>query len=184
ALSLALYQNQTLKLFKAEGLVSQYDETEGDFRVRVATSMREARDKVRAAFQQKIAALDEKMKKASDKLEDKKQKSWAGKIQTGISFVTTVLGALMGKRGLSKDTISKTGTALRRAGQISRDSDNVNRAEDSFEAIQQQRDVLQKQMEAETVDVDPAHIALETIDIRPRKSDIVVEKVALLWWPT
>ncbi len=183
AFGLSLYQNQTLTLFRTDTLTSKFGESEGDFRVRVAQSMREKRDKIRAGFEQKIAALQEKMKKAQGKVEDTKQKSWVGKLQAAISFGSTLLGALMSKRGITKDTISKTGTTLRRAGQISKDSDSAKAAEESYQSLEQQLEELKAQMEAQAPEIDPQSITLDKTEVRPRKSDIAVEKVALLWWP-
>lgn len=183
AFGLSLYQNQTLTLFKADSIISKFGETEGDFRVRLAHSLREKRDKIRAGFEQKIAALQEKMQKAQGKVEETKQKSWISKIQTAISFGSTLLGALMSKRGITKDTISKTGTTLRHAGQISKESSTVQAAEATYQTLEQQVEDLKSQMEAAAPDIDPQSITLDKTEVRPRKGDIAIEKVALLWWP-
>ena len=118
-------------------------------------------------------------------MEEKQQKAWIQKIQTAISFLVTIIGALFG-RGMTKGTISQTGTTLRRATQIGKDSQDVIKAEENVNIYQQQLQDLQDQMNLEisalNLNSDVNNLKIETTTIRPRKSDITVEKVALLWW--
>ncbi len=194
ALAASLYQNERYEIYKAKDvdITSKPAESEGDFRSRAALSMRELRDekikKLRDAYQDKIETLTEKMKKALAKAEEKKQKSFINKAQTFISFITTLLGAFMGRGRITQTTISQAGTSLKRAGKIGRDSQDTVRAQETYEELQQQLQELQRQMDQELsqmdLNVDPQSLILETISIPPRKADIAVEKVALLWWPT
>lgn len=186
-----LYQNQTLTIYQAVNgtMVSKVDESERDFRVRVAQELREQRDeavkKLREKYVPKINALKYKLQHAYDKTSQKQQKAWLQKIQTGISFLATVIGALLG-RGVTKGTITETGTTLRRATQISKNSQDVNQAEEQAKAYQQDLQELESQMNSEisalAAQQDAETINIENISVRPRKGDIVVEKVALAWW--
>ncbi len=191
SLALSLYQSQALKLYRATelALISNCRETEGEFRERAALLLHQKRDdlakKVQDKYADKINVLNEKMKKAQGTLENKQQKSLVSKAQTWISFGATVLGAFMGKGGITKGTISQTGSSLKRASKLTQESQDVARAEESYNDLQEQLQELQKQMAAETANIrpDPQNIALETVTISPRKSDIDIEKVALVWWP-
>jgi len=64
---------------------------------------------------------------------------------------------------------------------------DINRAEDTVEALQQQLNDLQAQFEEETKAlegrIDPLSEDLETIILKPRKTDINVQAVALVWMP-
>ena len=192
ALAATLYQNQTLTIYQATDLnmTSKGGESEVDFRIRVAHAMHEKRDdlvkKMRDKNSEKIASLTEKVKRAQEKSAQKQQKAWMQKIQTLISFITTFIGALFG-RGVTKGTISQTGTSIRRAGQISKDNQVATQAEENLKEYQQQLEDLKTQMNSEISaaisNVDAQSIKLETISVRPRKSDIAVERVALVWWP-
>ncbi|MCE5293159.1 MAG: hypothetical protein LLF94_00910, partial [Chlamydiales bacterium] len=192
-LATSLYQTRTLKIYKAlvANITSNPGETEGDFRARVAHTMRETRDdlskKVQAKYADKINTLNDKIKKAQIKVDDKQNKSFWTKVQTGISVGVTVLGALLGRGKISRTTVTQAGSSLKKAGQISKDSQDAQNAQDSVEGLQQQLATIQKQMDDElaktTLNMDPQSIALDTISISPRKSDISVEKVGLIWWP-
>lgn len=191
-LATSLYQNQTYSLYQTThpDMVSNANESERDFRVRVSQALRENRDelsaKLRAKYSAKINTLRDKVQRAETKSAKKQQKSFLQKIQTAISFIATLIGALFG-RGVTKGTITETGTSLRRATQISKDSQEVTLAEEELKAYQQQLQDLEAQMNAEIAAIasnDAEKIVLETVTVRPKKSDISVEKVALVWWAT
>lgn len=190
-LAAVLYQNQTFTIYQTANptIVSKADESEKDFRIRLSHELRERRDdlvkKLREKYSAKIAVLSDKVKRAQEKTAEKQQKAGLQKIQTAISFGSAVIGALFGRK-LTKGTISQTGTSLRRATQISKDSQEVTQAEEDVKTYQQQLQDLEKQMDSEIsalISSDDADtIKLDTISVRPRKSDISVERVSLVWW--
>lgn len=185
-----LYQSEALTLYQSSEpkLMSNVGESEGDFRVRVGMVLREKRDALKQTitnkYADKIAVLTDKLHKAEEKVTAKQQKSGWQKAETLISFGTTLLGAFLGK-GVTKGTISQAGTSLRRAGKIGADSQDVSRAEGDVQQVQQQLQDLQQQMQAEidkiSAPTDPASLTVQSTEVRPRKSDISVEKVALVW---
>ena len=65
---------------------------------------------------------------------------------------------------------------------------DVTRAGETVEAIQQQINELDAQFRAETDAllgrIDPAAERLETIELRPNKTNINVRLVALVWLPS
>ena len=188
-----LYQNQTYTIYNAPKLnmISKAGESEGDFRARAAQTMREKLDvlvkKVREKYSGKIAVLTNRLQRFQEKTSEKKQKAWLQKFQTFISFLTTILGAFMSGRKLTKGTISQAGTSLRRAGQVGKDSQDATQAESDFNLIRQQLMDLESEMNNEISSITSSgnidNIEIEKVSIRPRKSDISVEKVALVWWP-
>lgn len=190
-LAAELYQNQTYTLFQTTDpvMVSKPDESERDFLVRVSHELHERRDqmvkKLREKYSTKIAILSDKVKRAQDRTSKKQHTAGLQKIQTAISFISTLIGALFG-RGVTKGTITETGTTLRRATQISKGSQDVALAEEQVKVYQQQLEDLEAQMNVEVTAIiaksDVENIKVGSISVRPRKSDILVEKVALLWW--
>ena len=76
---------------------------------------------------------------------------------------------------------------MRRVGQMSKDSQSATQAEEDFNLYQQQLADLEAQMNSEiaslSLGINGTNIELETISVRPRKSDISVDKVGLVWWP-
>lgn len=187
-----LYQTQTYPLYQATALkiTSNKDESESDFRIRVSLLLREKRDekvrKLQETYSAKIKQLTDKLDKARTKLATQQQKSGLQKAETLLSFGTTVLGAIFGGK-INKGTISSAGTSIRKAGKITQESQNVANTEEDYKRLQQQLDQLQEEMQNEISHVepieDPTKIDLETVEIRPRKTDITIDKVALAWIP-
>jgi hypothetical protein len=190
-LAAVLYQSQTYTIYQTTdpNMISEAGESERDFRLRVVNEMHEKREelvkKVREKYSEKRTVLSNKIQRAQEKMTQKKQKAWLQKLQTLISFVSTLVGALFG-RHVTKGTISQTGTSLRRATQIGKDSQDATQAEQEVENYQQQLQDLDNQMNGEisslNADANPDSIKVVTTSVRPRKSDVSVEKISLAWW--
>lgn len=188
----SLYQNQTLTIFQLPelNLSSQPNQSEGEFRSQISLLLREKRDesikKLQTKYADKIAVLTDRVRRAEEKVTEKKQKRGWLMFETALSFMTSLIEAFMG-RGVTKGTISKAGTSMRRAGKIGQGNQDATRAEEDCGNYKQQLDDLQEQLTREIAQVssnlDANVFKLETLQIRPRKSDIVVEKIALVWSP-
>jgi hypothetical protein len=193
SLAESLYRTRSLGLMRSpsQGVTSRPGESERDFRVRLQQASRERRDEAVDALRQKYAAklsaLDERARRAEQAVERESAQARQSTLQTVISVGTTLLGAVLGRKTISAGTISRATTAARGAGRSYKESQDVGRAQETVEAIRQQRDDLEAQLRAETADLeaklDPTTERLETIAIRPKKSDIDVRNVALAWAP-
>ena len=188
--SASLYQNQTYTIYQIPSLrlTSKEEESEADFKTRLEQTLREKRDemkkKIRAKYADKMAIINEKIKRAQSKVEEKKQKLWIQKISAWISFFTTLLGTLLGRK-ITKGTISGAGTSLRRATQVTNNSQSTAQAEENVQSYQQQLEELEGQLNNEIALQNNADIpSIESIVIRPRKTDIAVEKIIVVWCPS
>lgn len=187
----SLYQNRVLTIYKSSdlNLYSKEGESEEAFRDRVKEGMHEKKDElidnIKSKYSEKISVLSDRARRAEEKMSVQKKQWWLQIVETAVSFITTILAALLG-RGVTKGTITQTGTSMRRAGRITKENQEATQAEENFNAIQQQLQDLKDKMqdEIEKIRANGDKIQLESIEIRPRKSDISVEKVSLLWCPT
>lgn len=186
-----IFQSQVLHIYHSPlaSLLSKEGESEGDFRTRVISTLRERNEEqlanVRQKYAERIDALTAKLKSAQDKVAQRQQKAGWTRIETWISLGATLLGALLG-RGITKGTITQTGTSIRRAGRIGMEDQGVTQAEESTQSYQQQISDLHIKLQKEISDAyasigDAGGLKIEKVDIHPRKSDISVEKVALVW---
>jgi hypothetical protein len=68
-----------------------------------------------------------------------------------------------------------------------KESADVTRAAENVEALQQQLQELNAQLESEinqlTSTSDPTNEQLETVSIKPKKKDINIRLIALAWLP-
>jgi hypothetical protein len=188
-----IYRERTLELFRSPSTdaASKAGESEADFRSRIGQGGREARDaaaeKLRQKYAPKLAALQERRRRAEQTVAREKQEATQAGLQTAISVGATVLGALFGRKAISATTIGKATTAARGAGRTVKQAGDVGRAEETVGAIDREiQDLdaeLQSEIAAATASADPATEKLETLTLRPKKTDITVRKLALVWLP-
>jgi len=188
-----LYQARKLQLWRCEAmqLLSRPGETEGDFRGRLALAVREQRDartaQLREKFASRIAALQTQLQRARDRTGREREQYSQQKMQTAISVGATILGAFFGRKAISASSIGRATTAARSASRAGRESGDVQRAEESEEQLTQRLADLNREMETAVTELtgalDPQSLPLSPISVAPRKSDIVVGRVQLLWTP-
>ncbi|HVT90617.1 MAG TPA: DUF87 domain-containing protein [Tepidisphaeraceae bacterium] len=189
----SLFRTVTLEIFKSSAMkqVSKPDETEQQFRVRLSQLFREKRDfeknRLQQKFAPKLAALDERLRRAQQQVQAQQQQASSAKISTAISFGATVLGALFGRKTISAAAVNRAGSAMRGVSRSMKESGDVSRAEETVGAVQKQIDDLNQQLQDELNDVtmqyDPQSEELESITLRPKKTDVKVRAVVLGWAP-
>jgi hypothetical protein len=183
--SLELMQYPDLKL------VSRPDETEEAFQGRVALALREKRDlevgKLRQRYTPKLNAMEEKIRRAQEKIGREKSQVTQQTMQTAISVGATVLGALFGRKKITTGTIGRATTAMRGAGRIGREKGDVQRAEENLQVLQNQLAELQSEFENARTKIqntlDLTLPQMEKVQISPRKSDILLTAFGLVWTP-
>jgi hypothetical protein len=190
ALAAHLYQNGAVELLAARSLklISNPGESEGDFRARLAQGLREFRDgevaKLRDRHAAKLKSLEDRLRRAADRVEREKAQYNQRKLDIAVSIGTSILGAIFGGRSAAA---TRAGSAARSAGRAYNERGDVERADESLESLTAERDALLKAIEQEagalSAGLDPSSVALEKIRIAPRKSDIAVGRIALAWEP-
>lgn len=188
-----VYGNQKLELLRSPstGQVSRAGEAERDFRVRLQQTAREQRDQTNEALRLKyaprIATLQEKIRKAQQAVDREASQAKQAGMQTAISFGATLLGAFMGRKAISSSSLGKAATTMRGVGRTAQQESDVGRAKETVEVYKKQLDDLNAQFEAESDalggKIDPATETMETVLLRPKKTDIAVQLVTLVWAP-
>ncbi|MDA8122106.1 MAG: ATP-binding protein [Deltaproteobacteria bacterium] len=188
-----VYRNGKLDLWKSpsSGILSGPGEPEREFRLRLQQAGREKRDgqvdRLRQKYTPKIAALQDRIRRAEQSVEREKAQATQQKISTAISFGATLLTALTGRKVVSQSSLGRAATAARGAGRTLKESQDVARAAESVQALQKQLDDLQALLDQEIEEVktgaDPLAENLETCEVRPKKTDVSVALVSLAWFP-
>jgi hypothetical protein len=193
ALAAHLYEQQRLALLACDALkqVSQPGESEGDFRARLQLAAREKRDaeaeKLRQKYAPRLATLQEQKRRALHKVETERGQASQQKLNTAISVGATILGAFLGRKVVSSSSVGRATTAARSASRIGREAADVARAEESMEVIDKRLADLDSELESAITSLDSTLdagcIALREIVVTPRKADLAVGNVSLLWTP-
>jgi len=185
-----LYRAQSLEAFHSPGLrmFSQPNETEGEFRIRLQQASREQRDELveglRKKYSPKIAALQERIRRAEQAVARESEQVKQQGVQTVISIGATILGAFLGRKTVGTSTLGRATTAARGAGRVLKERQDVGRAQETVGALQQQLADLEAEFKAEAESAAlPGSESLQTLTIKPTKQNISVKLVVLAWAP-
>ncbi len=193
ALSAQLYETARATVLSCDSpkLASTADESEGEFRARLALQLREYRDArveaLSAQYAAKLAAAQQAVSRAQATEAREQAQASQQKLQTVLAVGATVLGAFFGRKALSASTLNRVGAAARSASRIGSETADAERATLSVEAAQQKLDALQEQLQQAVSSLqdslDATSVPLRSSSLAPRKTDIIVGKVVLLWVP-
>jgi RecA/RadA recombinase len=182
-----LTREQALELFRSDAhdLVSKPGEREADFRVRLQQAAREDRDaavaKLRQKYASKVATLQERLRRAEQDIQKQSQQASASNLDTVVSVGTSVLGALFGRKSIT----SGVGQAARGVSRARRESQDVTRAHDNKAAVEAQLREIEETLQAEVAGIEAAHSPLteplETLALKPKRTGVQVQLVALAW---
>ena len=187
------FRTQTQEMLKSTSfdLTSYPGETEADFRNRIQAAAeakkKEAVDKLQKQADAKKAILEQAVLKAEQAKQREAEQSRGRKLQTVISFVATVLGALVGRKKLSTGTLGRATTTMRDVGRSVDQAGDVKRADETVAVAKQKLADHEAQLQADLAaleaSMDPQTETLEKVLVRPRKSDINVDALGLVWMP-
>jgi hypothetical protein len=187
-----VYRNVALELPSCPSLkmTAEPGMSEGEFRSRVALAVREKRDAaieaLRKKYGTKLATLEDRERRATQKVEREKAQASEKTLSSAVSVGSSLLGALFGG-GRRGSAVSKASTAARSVSRASKERADVAHAEAEVDAVREQIAALNAELETEVTQIesefDPATIPLETTAVKPRKADIAVEDMALVWVP-
>jgi len=187
------YETQRVSVWKCADLklYSQPGETEGDFRVRLRQAVSEQRDldveKLRKKYGSKISSLQGRIETAEAAVKREESQYAKAKNDSYLSIGSTLLGALFGRKIASRTNISKATTSARSMGRASEQADDVERAKEKVSTLKQDKEALEKELNEEIKSLEehwkPENLKLEQLEVTPRKSDIRVDEVQLVWTP-
>lgn len=188
-----LYRTSQVENYRSPDfkLTSNPGESERDFRLRVGQMAREKRDQTAEALKKKyapkIGVLEDRIRRAEQRVEKEKTDVRQAGIQTAVSLGATLLGAFMGRKTFSTGNIGRASSTIRTGMRTAKERSDIAAASDNLDALQQQRADLEAEFNAELKSLDamtdPMLQKIETVAMRPKKSDIAVRLVALVWLP-
>ncbi|MCC6591407.1 MAG: ATP-binding protein [Bryobacterales bacterium] len=165
---------------------SKPGEAERDFRLRMQQAAREYRDTtveaLRDRYAPKIRAIEDRIFRAQQAQERERDQARNQQLSSVLSIGGTVLGAIFGG---SKRTTTKVLSEARGLGRVYKETQDVDRAGESVERLKEQRDALNQELEEQVrllqSGPEPMTEPLETIQIKPKKTNITIRLVGLVW---
>ena len=126
-----------------------------------------------------MAAIQEKINRAKQKMNQENDQVKQQNVQTAISIGTSLLGAFMGRR--------RTSSFARGIGRSMKERKDVQYAKESLESLNQQLLNVQSEFDSEVASLNTKtnqQDALETVLFKPNKNDISVKLLSLVWYPS
>ncbi len=186
-----LYHDRKLILYRYPALKLESEEEENlqAFKIRandvVKEQKEEAIEKLRIKFEKKRESLEKRHKRALEKLAKEEDDVSHSTTNALLSFGMTILDALSGRKSFKRSTTSRAGTAIRSAGKMYREKDDVKRAKERVAESEEALYALEETLEMEIEKIDETYLLenyeIEEFYIKPRRSDIYDLELALLW---
>jgi hypothetical protein len=188
-----LYRNQKLSLWKCASLkqTSKPGESEAEFRVRLSQQAREERDaaveSLRQKYAPKIASLQERVRRAQIKVDKEKSQATEKTLSAALSMGASLIGAMFSRKMMSSANITRAASSMKQAGRIARERQDVSDANEGVGVLQQRLEELESELKVETdqaqADLSPDKLPLTEQVVQPKKSEINVSAVTLVWLP-
>jgi len=189
----SLYQHKSLQLWKSPSLktMSSHGESEGEFRAKLVQKAHEERDlkieKLRKSYGPKLVRLQDQIRRAQYRLQREQSQYGHQKMQTAVSVGATVLGALLGRKLGSAGNIGRATTSMRGVGRAAREKQDIALVQNEIKVLQERLLEMEAEFKAELSslqqDFRPDELDVQEVFIKPRKSDISVSRIALVWTP-
>ena len=181
----------TLKSCPQLKLLSRADESDAEFRIRLQTAAHEQRDaeleKLKKRYQPKLATLMDQKRRAEERVGREKSQYRQQQLNTAVSMGASILGALFGRKLASTTNVTRAASAMKGIGKSVGQRGDIGRAAESVEQVAEKIAKLENECQEEISrleqQVSADRLALDDIVVPPRKTDLVIGTVALLWTP-
>ncbi|MDD5358692.1 MAG: DUF87 domain-containing protein [Sulfurovaceae bacterium] len=178
-----IYQTQNIELFvcKSLKLESAPNESKTDFIIKVNDAIRAKKDeqieKLTQELKKKEESLNNKKETLNYQLDKEKSESTASWLNAGVA----VLGALLS----GGSSASKVGKVVSQGGRVLRENGDKSRIEDKMDQLDEDLKLLDDDFKNKVDELDSIfkieNYPIETLLVKPKKSDINISTVALVW---
>ena len=189
-----LYKNESVTVYKSNALKESSDgnESKRDFLIRLNGLAREKRDemieKLRKKYDSKISRIQKRINSAERVLEREKRQADDARIQSAFNIGASLLGAFVGRRKTISGNIRRASSAARSASRAAKQSQDVGEARQKIDELTSEMENLEERFREEMQELESdveslLHGDLKETRIRPKKVDIEIQKIALVWAP-
>jgi len=189
-LSNYLYTTKRIELFRCRDLKmeSKLHQSKRDFLVDVEDRLSELKDeklqKLQDRFESKYNRLEDKLQRLEIKLQKEQNDVSSKTSDTLVDVGLAIFGAFFGKSS-SASTLRKGASAFKKSKGVLKEKDDVKNVESLIEDVQNDIEELKTKLEDEMQKIeeklDIQNYEIDSIFIKPRRSDIIINDIALLW---
>ncbi len=190
-LSNFIYNTKRLKLYscKALKMESNLGQSRQDFILEVQDVLNQKRDekieKIKSQFQNRYDRLEDKLQRLIFRLEKEEAEVKSKTTDTFISIGMTVLGAIFGRKAISTSTINRGASAIRKGKGILKEKNDVKNTQLLIDNVNEDMKQLEYDLNDEIKKIeetlDISNYEIGDIAIKPRRSDVSIKDIAILW---
>ena len=190
-LSNYLYANKKIELYscKALKIESKLKQTKQEFIVEVEDTLKELREekqeKLEDRFEVKLNRLEDKLKRLEIKLQKEEHDVSSKTTDTIMDIGLAVIGAFFGRKAISATNMRRGASAFKKGKGVLKERDDVKNVESLIEDVQNDMQELNLELQDEIIKIEDSlnidNYEIEPLYIKPRRSDITVKDIALLW---
>jgi hypothetical protein len=175
-----LYHEHVLELYRCKSpkLESYPYESQADFKIRVADALNDKKERAIETLQERYGKKEKVLMDRLMRYQQSVEKEQADSTSSYMNVGITLLGALFGK---SRASVGRAGSrVLKERGDINRAKQRVQKVEDDLRAL---GDELEDKIDDLMDEFDVENVAIDDFQIKPRRSDIQVNDIAVVWKP-
>ena len=186
-----LYESKRIELFSVKELKleSKLNQNRRDFLVEVEDTLKELRDektqKLEEKFEVKYRQLEDKQKRLEIKLQKEENDVSSKTTDTIVDVGLAIFGAFFGRKTLSTSTMRKTASAFKKGKGVLKERDDVKNILEQIEELEESISELNATLENEIQNIedklDIQNYEISSVFIKPRRTDITIQDIALLW---
>ena len=184
-----LYANKrlTITTHASLGIHQQPGESDRSFRIRLQDAARQQRDaevdKLRSKYRTQLERLQDKLDRGEKDLAQDEAELSSRKQQEWVSLGETVLNVFLGRRGgrVLSTAVSKRSMTSKAKGEIDRTQEEIADMQKEIQALEKEVETAADEITrkwAELLD------DLTSEEVKPRRTDVDVEYVAVGWMPS
>jgi hypothetical protein len=173
-----LYHEHQLELFRCKSpkLESNPYESLNDFKIRIADALNNDKEQAIEVLQERYAKKEKVLMDRLDRYALSVEKEESDTASSFLNVGITVLGALFGK---SRASIGRAGSrVLKERGDVGRAKERVAKVEDDLKELEEE---LEDKIDDLVDEYDIENVEIEEFQIKPRKSDIQINDIAVVW---
>ncbi len=173
-------EHKDLKLVRASG------ESVNSFLMRIETATKELRDEdideLQDSYEKKLDRIEDKIRKEERDLSEAEAEKTDRRNDELLNVASTVFGAVFGgRRSRSFSSVTSKRRMSRRA------SEKIEESKEDLKELEFDYDEMKKEMNEKLEEIKEKYASfaddISKLEIKPRRTDVKVSKVLLVWYP-
>ena len=186
-----LYHSKKIELYSCTSLKleSKLHQTKQEFIVAIEDRLKELKDEAQEKLEDKFEAqldrLEDKLTRLEMKLQKEEDDVSSKTTDTILDIGLAVISAFFGRKTLSATNIRRGASAFKKGKGVLKEKNDVKNVEDLIKDVEIDIEELSVELQNEIVKIEDSlniqNYEITSLFIKPRRSDIAIRDIALLW---